>query len=51
MLILKGRAGGILEDDRIVLEEGDAVYFDAALKHRLLALDGQEVQVLAVVTR
>jgi glutamate carboxypeptidase len=35
----------------LVLEEGDAVYFDSSLKHRLLSLDGSEVQVLAVVTR
>jgi mannose-6-phosphate isomerase-like protein (cupin superfamily) len=51
LLILKGRAEVILEEERIQLEEGDAVYFDSALKHRLLSLDGSEVQVLAVVTR
>jgi transcriptional regulator with XRE-family HTH domain len=51
LLILKGRAEVILEEERIALEEGDAVYFDAALKHRLLAREGEEVQVLAVVTR
>ncbi|MBE0597222.1 MAG: helix-turn-helix transcriptional regulator [Desulfuromonadales bacterium] len=51
LLILKGRAEVILEDQRLLLEEGDAIYFDSALKHRLLSYDGQEVQVLAVVTR
>ena len=51
LLIIKGRAEVILEEERFVLEEGDAVYFDSALKHRLLSLDGQEVEVLAVVTR
>ena len=51
LLILRGRAEVILDDERIILEEGDAVYFDASVKHRLLALDGEEVQVLAVVTR
>jgi transcriptional regulator with XRE-family HTH domain len=51
LLILKGKAEVILEDERLVLEEGDAIYFDSALKHRLLSFDGQEVQVLAVVTR
>jgi transcriptional regulator with XRE-family HTH domain len=51
LLILSGRAEVILEDERFILEEGDAVYFDSALKHRLLSLDGNEVQVLAVVTR
>jgi len=51
LLILQGRAEVLLEDERIVLEEGDAVYFDASLKHRLLACEGTAVQVLAVVTR
>ncbi|MDT8441558.1 MAG: XRE family transcriptional regulator [Desulfuromonadales bacterium] len=51
LLILKGKAEIILENERILLDEGDAVYFDAALKHRLLALEGSELQVLAVVTR
>jgi transcriptional regulator with XRE-family HTH domain len=51
LLILSGRAEVILEEERFILEEGDAVYFDSALKHRLLSLDGNEVQVLAVVTR
>ena len=51
LLILKGRAEILLEQERITLEEGDAVYFDASLRHRLLSCDGEEVQVLAVVTR
>jgi transcriptional regulator with XRE-family HTH domain len=51
LLILQGKAEIILEQERIILEEGDAVYFDASLRHRLLACDGKEVQVLAVVTR
>ncbi len=51
LLILKGRAEVILEDQRMVLEEGDAVYFDSSLRHRLLAMGTDEVQVLAVVTR
>lgn len=51
LLILKGKAEVILEDQRLILEEGDAIYFDSSLKHRLLSLDDNEVQVLAVVTR
>lgn len=51
LLIIKGKAEVLLEDERIALDEGDAVYFDATLKHRLLSRDGGEVQVLAVVTR
>jgi transcriptional regulator with XRE-family HTH domain len=51
LLILKGKAEILLEDDRILLEEGDAVYFDATLRHRLLSCGGEETQVLAIVTR
>jgi transcriptional regulator with XRE-family HTH domain len=51
LLILKGEAEILLEDERIFLEEGDAVYFDATLRHRLLSCGGEETQVLAIVTR
>lgn len=51
LLILKGNAEIILNDERFSLEEGDAVYFDSTVRHRLLAKDGEPVQVLAVVTR
>ncbi|TYO99205.1 XRE family transcriptional regulator [Geothermobacter ehrlichii] len=51
LLILKGKAEILLEEERVVLKEGDAVYFDSSLRHRLLACEGEEVQVLAVVTR
>ncbi|BCR03055.1 transcriptional regulator [Desulfuromonas versatilis] len=51
LLILKGRAEVLLDEERLILEEGDAVYFDSSLRHRLLSYDGEEVQVLAVVTR
>jgi transcriptional regulator with XRE-family HTH domain len=51
LLIIKGTAEVILDDERIILEAGDAVYFDSSLRHRLLAKDDEEVQVLAVVTR
>ena len=51
LLILKGQAEVILDDERIFLDEGDAVYFDATLKHRLLSYGGEETQVLAIVTR
>ena len=51
LLILKGKAELILEDERVDLEAGDAVYFASALPHRLLPKGEGEVQVLAVVTR
>lgn len=51
LFIMKGTAELLLDEKRIVLEEGDCVYFDSALKHRLLSRDGNEVKVLAVVAR
>ena len=51
LYVMTGTAELILDNERITLEEGDCVYFDSSLKHRLLSKDGTEVQVLAVVTR
>jgi mannose-6-phosphate isomerase-like protein (cupin superfamily) len=51
LLVMKGTAEVLLDDERIKLEPGDAVYFDSSMKHRLLSYDGNEVQVLAIVTR
>jgi transcriptional regulator with XRE-family HTH domain len=51
LFIMKGTAVLLLDDQRIVLNEGDCVYFDSNLKHRLLSVDKDEVKVLAVVVR
>jgi transcriptional regulator with XRE-family HTH domain len=51
LYVMKGCAELLLEDERILLEEEDCVYFDSSLRHRLLSKDGKEVRVLAVVTR
>jgi len=51
IFVLKGTAELILDDQHIVLNEGDSVYFDAFLKHRLLSSGGAEVKVVVVVMR
>jgi transcriptional regulator with XRE-family HTH domain len=51
LFIMKGTAELLLDDRRITLNEGDCVYFDSTLKHRLLSKEGDEVKVLAVVAR
>ncbi len=51
LFVMKGSAELLLEDQRFELNEGDCVYFDSSLGHRLLSKEGQEVQVLAVVAR
>ena len=51
LLILDGSAELLFDDERFILEAGDAAYFDSTIKHRLLSKNGAIVQVLAVVTR
>jgi len=51
IFIMQGKAELLLDDQRILLNEGDSVYFDSNLKHRLLSVDCDEVKVLAVVVR
>jgi len=51
LFIMQGKAELLLDDQRILLNEGDSVYFDSNLRHRLLSVDSDEVKVLAVVVR
>jgi len=51
IFVMKGSAELLLDDQRILLHEGDSVYFDANLKHRLFSADCNEVKVMAVVMR
>lgn len=51
LYILKGSAELLLDDHRIQLNEGDSVYFDSDMKHRLLSMDCEEVKVMAVVLK
>lgn len=51
IFVMKGSAELLLDDQRIVLNEGDSVYFDANIKHRLLSSGCDEVKVIAVVMR
>lgn len=51
LFVMKGSAELLLDDKRVLLDEGDCVYFDSSMKHRLLSVDGSEVSVLAVITR
>jgi transcriptional regulator with XRE-family HTH domain len=51
LFVMKGTAELLLDDQTIALNEGDSVYFDANLKHRLFSSGGDEVKVLAVVMR
>ncbi len=51
LMILEGEAELLIEDDRIVLREGDCVYFESNLRHRLLAHGEGGAKVLAVLAK
>lgn len=49
--VLSGTAKFLLDDQVFTLYEGDSLYFESTLSHRLLSQDGQEVKILVVVTK
>ncbi len=51
LLIMEGTAEILLDNERFILNAGDAVYLDSSVKHRLLLKEDRPIQVLAVVTR
>lgn len=51
IFVMKGCAELLLDEQRITLNEGDSVYFDANLKHRLISSGCNEVKVMVVVMR
>lgn len=51
LLVLSGRAELRIGEDRFELDEGDSVYLDAGLDHRLARLGEGEAKVLAILCR
>lgn len=51
LFIIKGNVELLLDNQRIPLSQGDSIYFDSSLKHRLVSRDGNEVEVLTVIAR
>ena len=51
LFVMSGTADFLLDDQRFTLYEGDSLYFESTLGHRLLSHDGNEVKVLVVVTK
>ncbi len=51
LLILEGEVELLLEKERLVLREGDSVYFESSLRHRLLAHGMGGAKVLAVLAK
>ena len=51
VFVVSGKAKFLVEDQVFTLSEGDAIYLESTLGHRLLSQDGNEVKVLVVVTK
>jgi len=51
IFVMSGNADFMLDDKIYTLCQGDSIYFDSSLGHRLLSHDGKEVKVLVVVTK
>jgi len=51
LLMLEGQAELVLGEERVILNEGDSVYFQSTLRHRLLSYGGKGAKVLAVLSR
>jgi transcriptional regulator with XRE-family HTH domain len=51
LFITKGDVELILDNQRITLTQGDSIYFDSSVKHRLVSKDGNDVEILTVITR
>lgn len=51
LLMLDGEAELLLESERIVLHEGDSVYFESNLRHRLLSHGAGGARVLAILAK
>lgn len=48
-MIIKGRMLLHINGKELILEEGDSIYFNSSLSHGMKALDGKQVQFLAVI--
>jgi len=51
IFVISGCADFLLDDQKITLYQGDSLYFESTMGHRLLSHDGNEVKVLVVVTK
>ena len=48
-MVLEGRMLLNINGKELILNEGDSLYFNSALPHGMLALDGKPVQFLAII--
>jgi len=48
-LVLSGKLQLVLNGKELILNEGDSIWFDSSLPHRMSALGGQEAKFLAMI--
>ena len=48
-MVLKGRLQLQINNNELILEEGDSIYFNSELPHGMKALDGEKVSFLAII--
>ena len=48
-MVLEGRMLLDVNGKELILNEGDSLYFNSALPHGMLALDGKPVKFLAII--
>ncbi len=51
LFVLKGKVRLLVGEEEVILEQGDGVYFDSSVKHRLLNNSRGEAKVIAVICR
>jgi quercetin dioxygenase-like cupin family protein len=47
--VLKGRLKVIIDDNELILEAGDSLFFDSNYPHAMKALDNQTAEFLAII--
>ena len=48
-IVIKGKLKAIVGNNEEILEPGDSIYYNSSMPHGLVALDGEEVEIYAVV--
>ncbi|MBQ4630150.1 MAG: AMP-binding protein [Clostridia bacterium] len=50
-ILIKGRMKAIIGSNEEILEPGDTIYYNSLIPHALVALDGEDVEIYAIVMK
>ena len=48
-IVIKGRLKAVINGNEEILEEGDSIYYNSSVPHGLVPLDGEDVEIYAIV--